>query len=150
MIQKLEAHPDVNEQVLIAGLEISINATRSVNTSPILDEPILDDNIPVLQPRPKFIAKSMQKIKDFANRLVDYIPPKLKVVDEAFESFKNLIRQLYKRDTSFQLKESKSELKFAIQYRIDGKMGLILIYFWLTPNSLLQTSRSTDDSITLN
>ena len=29
VIQNLEAHPDVNEQVLIPGLEIPINATRS-------------------------------------------------------------------------------------------------------------------------
>ena len=67
LIQKLEAHPDVNEQVLIRGLKILINATTSVNTSSILDEPSLDEDIPVLQPRPKFIAKSMQKIKDFGN-----------------------------------------------------------------------------------
>ena len=47
------------------------------------------------------------------------------MVDEAVESFKNLIKKLYnKRDTSFQLKESKSALKkFAIQYRIDEKDG---------------------------
>ena len=51
-----------------------------------------------------------------------YIPPKPKVVDEALESFKNLINKLYiKRGTSFQLKESKSALnKFAIQYGIKG------------------------------
>ena len=72
----------------------------------ILDEPILDDNTPVLQPTPTFIAKSMQKIKDFGNWLLDYIPPKSKVVYEAHESFKILIKKLYnKRDTSFQLKE---------------------------------------------
>ena len=58
----------------------------------------------------------MQKIKDFGNWLLDYIPPKPKVVDEASKSFKNLIKKLYnKRDTSFQLKESKSAFKkFAI------------------------------------
>ena len=50
LIQKLEAHPDVNEQVLIPWLEISRNTTRSMNTSTILDEPILEDNTPVLQP----------------------------------------------------------------------------------------------------
>ena len=51
---------------------------------------------------------------------MDYIPPKPKVVDEALVSFKNQIKKLYqKRDTFFQLKESKSELKkFAIQYGI--------------------------------
>ena len=57
LIQKLEAYSDVNEQVLTPGLEIPRNATRSVNTSAILDNPILDDNTPVLQPTPKFIAK---------------------------------------------------------------------------------------------
>ena len=65
LIRKLEAQPDVNEQVVIPGLEILRNTTISVNTSAILDDPILDDNTPVLQPTPKFIAKSMQKIKYF-------------------------------------------------------------------------------------
>ena len=37
LIHKLEAHPGINEQVLIPGLEIPRNATRSVNTSAILD-----------------------------------------------------------------------------------------------------------------
>ena len=46
-IQQLEAHPDVNEQVLIPGLDIPRNMTRSVNTSAILDDPILDDTTPV-------------------------------------------------------------------------------------------------------
>ena len=106
VIQKLEAHPDVNEHVLIPSLEIPRNTTRSVNTSAILDDPILDDNTPVLQPTPKFIAKSMQKINDFGNLLLDYIPPKPKVVDEALESFRNLIKKLYnERDTLFELKE---------------------------------------------
>ena len=88
LIQRLEVHPDVNEQVLIPGLEIPRNITRSVNTSQILAEPILDDNTRILQPRQKFIAKSMQKIKDFGNWLLNYIPPKQKVVDDALESFK--------------------------------------------------------------
>ena len=120
MIQKLEAHSDVNEQVLIPKLEIQRYATRSVNTSVILDDPILDDKTLVLQPTPSFIAKSIQKIKEFDNWLLHYIPPKPKVVDEALESFKNLIKKLYnKRDTFFQLRESKSALKkFAIQYGI--------------------------------
>ena len=59
LIHKLETHPDVNEQVLIPELEIPRNATRSVNTSAILDQPILNDNTPVLQPTQKFIAKSV-------------------------------------------------------------------------------------------
>ena len=78
LIQKLEAYPDVNEQVLIPGLEIPINATRSVNTSAILDDPIMDDKTSVLQPTPNFIAKGTQKIKDFGEWLLDYIPPTTK------------------------------------------------------------------------
>ena len=99
LIQQLEAHPDVNEQVLIPGLDILRNTTRSVNTSAILDDPILDDTTPVLQPTPKFIAKSRQKIKDFGNWLLDYIPPKRKVVDETLELFKNPIKNCTTRET---------------------------------------------------
>ena len=91
MIQTLEAYSDLYKQVLIPGLEIPRNTTRSANTSAILYDPILVDKTPVLQPTPNFIAKSIQKIKDFGEWLLDYIPPKLKVVDEALESFKNLI-----------------------------------------------------------
>ena len=57
LIHKLKAHPDVNEQVLIPELKIPRNATRSVNTSAILDQPILVDNTPVLKPTQKFFAK---------------------------------------------------------------------------------------------
>ena len=67
VIQKLETHPDLNEQVLIPGLEIPRNTIRSVNTSAILDDPLLDDKTPVLHPTPNFIPKSIQKI----NILVD-------------------------------------------------------------------------------
>ena len=125
LIKKFEAHADVNEQVLIPELETPRNTTRSVSSCAMPDDPILDDKTPVLQPTPSFSAKSIQKIKDFGNWLLDYIPPKPKVVDEDLESLKNLFKILYnKRDTSFQLKESKSALKkFAIQYRIDGKDG---------------------------
>ena len=77
------------------------------------------------------LLKAYKKIKDFDEWLLDYIPPKPKVVDEALESFKNLIKKLYnKRDTSFHLKESKSALKkFAMQYRIDGKDWIDLDLF---------------------
>ena len=75
-----------------------------------------------MQTTKNFFTKGMQKIKDFGNWLLNYIPPKSKVVDKVLESVKNKIKKMYeKRDTSFQLKESKSALKkFAIQYRIDG------------------------------
>ena len=68
----MDAHPDVNEQVFKPLLEIPRNTTRSLNTSAILDDPILDDKTPVLQPTLNFIAKSIQKIKDFRNWLLDY------------------------------------------------------------------------------
>ena len=92
----------------------------------------------VLKPTQKLIAKSKQKIKDFWNWLLDYIPPKPKVVDEALGSFKNQIKKLYnKRDTSFQLKESKSALKkFAIQYRIDRKD-------WIDPDLFLNNTKQS-------
>ena len=97
----MEGLTEVNEQVLIPELEIHRNTTRSVNISAILDGPILDDNTQLLKPTQKFIAKSKQKIKDCWNWLLDYIPPKPKVVDEALESFKNLIKKLYNKRRHF-------------------------------------------------
>ena len=67
LIHKLEALPEVNEQVLIPRLEIPRNTTRSVNTSAIIDQPILNYNTPVIKPTQKFIAKSKQTIKDCWN-----------------------------------------------------------------------------------
>ena len=121
-----------------AELIHALKATRLVEQkSNIFDEQIPNDPTPILQPSPwrpsnfavkskqnikNFATKGMQKIKDFGNWLLNYIPPKPNVVDRVLESFKNKIKKMYeKRDTSFQLKESKSALKkFAIQYRIDG------------------------------
>ena len=98
----------------------------------------------------------MQNIKYFGNWLLDYIPPKPKAVDEAVESFKNLFKKLYnKRDTSFQLKESKSALNtFAIQYRIDGKDGfdpdLFLVNAKQPITNLLITRRSCNVKLILS
>ena len=52
--------------------------------------------------------------------MLNYIPPKPKVVDKVLESFKNKIKKIYeKRDSLFQPTQTKSALKnFAIQYRI--------------------------------
>ena len=93
-----------------------------------------------------FIAKSKQKIKDFGEWLLDYIPQKPKVVNEALEPLKNLIKKLYnKRDTSFHLKESKSALKkFAMQYRIDRKD-------WIDPDLfLVNANNKPSDQYTTN
>ena len=67
----------------------------------------------------------MQKIKDFGEWLLNYIPPKRKVVDKVLESFKNKIKKMYeKRDTLFQPTQSKSALKnFAIHHQIKGLNG---------------------------
>ena len=74
--------------------------------------------------------------------MLDYIPPKPKVVDEALESFKNRIKELYsKRDTSFQLKESKSAFKkFAKQYRIDRRD-------WFDPGLFLDNAKQSTTNI---
>ena len=54
----------------------------------------------------------IQKIRDFGEWLLNYIPPKPKVVDKVLESFKNKIKQCYeKRDSLFQPTQTKSALK---------------------------------------
>ena len=106
LIHKFEALPEVNVQIVIPGLEIPRNTTRSVNTSAILDQPILDDSTPVLKPTQQFIAKSKQKIKDCWNWLLDYIPPKPQVVDEALESLKDEMKKTVQRDRYFLPTES--------------------------------------------
>ena len=81
-----------------------LEATKLVEQkSKIFDEPISNDPTPVLQPTPwrpsnittkvkqnikKFFTMGMQKIKDFGEWLLNYIPPKPKVVDKVLESFK--------------------------------------------------------------
>ena len=85
----------------------ALEATRLVEQkSNIFDEPIPNDPTPILQPTlwgspnivtkvkqnlKNFTEKSMQKIKDFGNLLLNYIPPKPKVVDKVLESLKNKI-----------------------------------------------------------
>ena len=83
-----------------------MEATRLVEQkSNILDKPIPNDPTPVLQSTPwrpsnittkvkqnikNFFTKGMQKIKDFGEWLLNYIPPKPKVVDTdqiCFEEF---------------------------------------------------------------
>ena len=125
-----------------------ISRTKSI----IFDVPIPNDPTPVLQPTPwrpsnfaakskkkikKFFTKGMQKIKDFGEWLLNYIPQKPKLVDKVMESFKNQIKKLHeKRDTLFEPTQSKSVLKnFAIQYRMEMTQN----HFCLTLSSSLQT-----------
>ena len=59
-----------------------------------------------------FFTMGMQKMKDFGEWLLNYIPPKPKVVDKVLESFKNKIKKTYeKRDSLFQPPQNKSALK---------------------------------------
>ena len=91
----------------------ALEATRLVEQKrKIFDEPIPNDPTPILQPIlwessnivtkvkqhiKNLTEKSMQKIKDFGNWLLNYIPPKPKVVDKVLESFKNKIKKCMKR-----------------------------------------------------
>ena len=85
----------------------------------------------------------MLKIKECGNLLSDYIPPKPKVVDEALESFKNLITKLQYRQF-IKLKESKSALKkVAIQYRIDGND-------WFDPDLFLDNAKQSITNLLIN
>ena len=94
-------------QLRKAELIHALEAVRLVEQkSNIFDESIPNDPTPVLQPIPwrpsnattkakqytkKFFTKGMQKIKDLGEWLLNYIPPKLKMVDKVLESLKNKI-----------------------------------------------------------
>ena len=106
----------------------ALEAARLVEqTSNIFDESNPNDLTPVLQQTPwrpsntamkdkqnvkNLITKGMQKIKRFGEWLLNYIPSKSKVLDNVPESFKNKVKKMYeKRDTLFQLTQSKSAVK---------------------------------------
>ena len=101
----------------------ALEATRLVGQKSIFfDGPIPNDPTPVLQPTSCFFTMGMQKIKDYGEWLLNYIPPKPKVVDKVLESFKKKIYE--KRYTLFQPTQFKTALKnFAIQYRVKGPNG---------------------------
>ena len=66
-----------------------------------------------------FFSKDIQKIKDFGEWLLHYIPSNLNVVDKVLESFKNKIKKMYEKRDTLQPTQYKSALKdFAIQYQI--------------------------------
>ena len=98
-----------------------------------------------MQKTKKFFTKGMQKIKDFGEWLLNYIPPKPKVVDKVLESFKNKIKKMYeKSDSLFQPTQSKSALKnFANQYRIKGSNGC-------DPESFLLNSKQPITNLMIN
>ena len=85
-----------------AELIHALEAVRLVDQkSNVFDESIPSDPTPVLQAtpwRPSNVTKKVkqnikQKIKDFGEWLLNYIPPKPKVVDKVLESFKNKIKK---------------------------------------------------------
>ena len=51
-----------------------------------------------MQQTKKFFTMVMQKIIDFGEWLLKYIPPKPKVVDKVLESFKTKIKKKYRKD----------------------------------------------------
>ena len=153
---------------MIPALEATILVEQKSN---FFDEPIPNDLTLVLQQtpwRPSNIAlknkqniknvaaktctrqknlftMSMQKIKDFGDWLLNYIPRKPKVVDKVLESFKNIINKNYeKRDSLFQPTQTKSTLKnFAIHYRIKGSNGY-------DPESFLRSSKQPITNLMIN
>ena len=89
-------------ELIYALEEIRLVEQRSY----IFDEPIPNDPTLVLQPTPwrpsnittkvkqnikNFLTKGMQKFNDFGEWLLNYIPPKPKVVYKVIQSFKNKI-----------------------------------------------------------
>ena len=87
----------------------------------------------------------MHNIKDIGEWLLNYIPPKQKVVDKVLEAFKKKIKKMYeKRDPLFQPTQSKPRLKnFAIQYRIKASNGY-------DPESLLLNSKQPITNLMIN
>ena len=144
-----------------AELIHALEATRFVEqTSNIFEESIPNDPTQVLQPTPwrpsniakkdkqnikNYTTKGMQKIKDFGKWLLNYIPPKPKVVDKVLKSFKNKIKNMYeKRDTLFQPTQFKSALKnYAIQYQIRVLNGY-------DPESFLLNSKQPITNLMIN
>ena len=83
----------------------------------------------------------MQKIKDLGEWLLNYIPPKPKVVYKVLQSFKNKIRKIYeKRDNLFQPAQTKSALRI-LRFSIEQKDQMVTTqnHFCITLRSLLQT-----------
>ena len=50
-----------------------------------------------MQKTKKFLTMGMQMIKDFGEWLLNYIPPKQKVVDKVLESFEDKIKKIYEK-----------------------------------------------------
>ena len=71
-----------------------------------------------------FITMGMQKIKDFGEWLLNYIPPKPKWLTKCLSLLKKIKINFEMRNCLFQPTQTKSALKnFAIHYRTKGSNG---------------------------
>ena len=87
----------------------------------------------------------MQRIKDFGEWLLNYIPPKPKVVDNVLESFKNKIKKFYeKRDSLFQPTDTKSALKNLCDSVLNKRIK------WLRPRIILLNSKQPITNLMIN
>jgi len=116
-----------------------LNKAQLIDLVNPLNEPKPKISVPVLTPKP---VKQMERVKQYAadkiatvrkyakykfnkfvNWLLQYVPPKPKIIDTAFEYVKESIIDLFpKTEEPFTVKEAKSALnKFTIQYTIAGR-----------------------------
>ena len=101
-----------------------------MRNNPILDEPIEEINVPVMQPtryttrrRPAiFIERSFNR---FADWITSYVPEPIKRnVNEKVEKLKKDIKQIYSRYDGLALYEREAPIKgFLKTHRIDGRKG---------------------------
>ena len=101
-----------------------------MSNNPILDEPIEEINVPVMQPtryNPKrkptiYIKRSFNK---FADWITSHVPEPIKRnVNERVEKLKKEIRNIYRRYNGLTLYEREAPMKgFLKTHRIDGKRG---------------------------
>ena len=103
---------------------------KMMSNNSILDEPIEEINVPVMQPtryvpsrRPAiFIERSFNR---FADWIMSYVPePVKRKVDEKVEKLKKDIKQIYSRYGEHTLYEREAPLRgFLRTHRIDGRRG---------------------------
>ena len=116
-----------------------------MSSNPILDEPINEINVPVMQPtrnirmpvtsKSGLGEKSAESVRDSINEFADwissYVPESIqRNVDERVEKLKEEIRGIYSRNDKLTLYEKEAPMKgFLKTYRIDGKEGYDQIAF---------------------
>ena len=117
-------------------------------------------NVPVLTPQPlsrvqrfkEYAADKRQIFKKYANYkwnsfvnwLTQHLPPKPKVIDEAFEHVKNTILKLFPRKKdAFDVEETKSALgEFVKEYVITSRDGY-------DPDSFMDAAKETVINLTV-